>query len=110
MSKRYPTKEYSDGILVRLIRQEKGFSQSKLADELEISIYRLRRIEHDEESLDDTLIKRIAKLIDLPEPVIGVSDKSEREEAMYVSLRIMLIDILRVVISGREERKKRRKR
>ena len=110
MSKRYPTKKYSDGILVRVIREEKGFSQKQLAEKLKISVYRLRKIEHDKEVLNDKLVKRIAKWVGVPEPLIGVSDKSKPDKGMFILLKKMFIDILRVVISGRKERKKRKKR
>lgn len=110
MAAKYPTEEYSDGILVRALRQAEDISQQHLAEKLGISVYRLRKIEHDKEPLDNELIKMITEWVNIPKVVLEGPDKSKLPREIFIKLKKLLINIVQIKSRDRKRSKTKRKK
>lgn len=96
MSGKYPTKNYSDGILVRIFRQSRGLSQEKLAKKLKISTRRLKKIESDEENIvNGALAERVAGWMGIPAIVFDTSSRSKKDQKLFAKTKKLLIDVFK---------------
>jgi len=105
MSSKQP-KDYSDGRLIKLLREVDGFNQKEVAEKLDIDVARLKKIEGNQEPIDnDELIRRISGWSGAPNTLIRTPP-----DEIFIEFRKLLVDILEVIIEKQKAKARRRKR